>query len=145
MEDESFVELQEARSPEQSEKECKRLRVEAECLGVCCRDFRDATDGPCGLGGKEPLRAALTICLFFLQHPLLKPVQASLLVCLPWGSSQESPGSAGRAHCGHSLCFSSPPLLISLLPFCCLYPLLVPCPAFTTMTMTLFLPTRALQ
>lgn len=93
MEYESFVELQEAQSPEQSEKEYKRLRVEAECLGVCCQDFRGATDEPCGLGGKEPLRAALTGCLFFLQHPLLKPV-----LCACPGEARRNPQAvlAGR-------------------------------------------------
>lgn len=25
--------------------------MEAECLGMCCQDFRGATDWPCGLGG----------------------------------------------------------------------------------------------
>lgn len=85
--------------------------------------------------GRE--RALESRSALFLKHPLLKPVQAPLLVSLPWGSSQESPGCAGGAPAHpFSYLFFYPAVFT---------PLLVPCQAFTALTMTLFLPTRALQ
>lgn len=86
---------------------------------------------------RAPESRAGRLSALFLKHPLLKPVQAPLLVSLPWGSSQESPGCAGRdpAHPFSNLFFH--PAVFT--------PLLVPCQAFTALTMRLFLPTRALQ